>query len=148
MKTSRTTVDKQQPQDMLAWVDACRHLPVVPKGLEVQRSRSIFATDGTISYQWKNREGEKDQRIVCMPLEEVLATTMHTQASTRHILTPCVARASGQSSGDRFASKARDRGKTEPDAGGASKLSALSQRLLKRWTDRRECVSEPPRNEL
>ena len=28
MKTLRTTVDNQQPQDMLAWVEACRHLPM------------------------------------------------------------------------------------------------------------------------
>ena len=72
------------------------------KGLEEQRSRIIFATDGTISYQWKNQEGEEDQRTIHMPLEEVLATTqgdppqrrrMHTQELIRHILILCVARA-------------------------------------------------------
>ena len=52
----RATVDGQQPHEMLAWVKACRHLPLFGRPGEEPRSRIIFATDGPISDKWKKQE--------------------------------------------------------------------------------------------
>ena len=68
----------------------------------MEKTRGIYATNGNISYRWMNQEGEENQRIVYMPLEEVLATTQgdppdkrrrHTEELLRRILILCVGRA-------------------------------------------------------
>ena len=61
---------------------------------EGQRLRIIFATDGTISYKLKKHDGEAEQWVAYMPLEEVLVKTkggsshkkeMHTQELTKRV---------------------------------------------------------------
>ena len=51
----RATVDGQQPHEMLAWVKACRHLPLFGGPGEEPRSRIIFATDGPFLLNGRSR---------------------------------------------------------------------------------------------
>ena len=108
---------------------------------EELRSPIIFASDGTISYKWKKQEGEEDQGGPYMPLEEVVTTQrdashkrrMHAQELVKHIFIFCGARMKHGENDTRCASEGRERERTWNDADDASKLSALSQRLLERW---------------
>ena len=100
-------------------------------------------------------------RVPHLALKEVMATTQGDPSHKRrmHTQEPIMARrftlwgtrASGQGfawkhgkTATRCAPEGRER--IGMGADGASKLSAVSQRLLKRWRDRRESVAEPPIN--
>ena len=78
--TLRQAVEKQQPQEMLTWVNACRR-PTVRKDC----TRAAIADslrNGPIAYKWK-KGGEADPYRSCMPLKEVMATRrMDTQDSS------------------------------------------------------------------
>ena len=117
---------------------------------EEPRSRIIFSTYGSTSYKWKNHEGEVDQRLPYMSLEEVRATThgdtsnrrrMHTQELIRHVFMLCEAcvpqgrapRGWQDSHTMRFSKTDKEK---EKGTMALANLSALSQRLLNRWRDR------------
>ena len=100
-----------------------------------------------------------DQRVQYMPFEEVLVTQgdghhkrrMPTQDLIRHVLVLCGAKVpQGRALGGKHGKTAtrgtsedreRKRNRKGSDAGGASKLRAVSQRLLERGRDGRECAS-------
>ena len=67
----KTTVEGQKPQEMLAWVRACRHLPMFGRTGDPPKSRIIFATEESVSSKWKKEEGDEDQWVTYIPLEEV-----------------------------------------------------------------------------
>ena len=92
-------------------------------------------------------------RVAYMPLEEVLATQgdtrrMPTQELIRHIRILCRAKVHqcrapcGQQLLD--APPKAEKERQESRADGDSGVSAFSQRLVKIWRDRRECISAPP----
>ena len=153
---------KKQPQEMLAWVQACRYLPMFARLGEEPRSRTIFATDGPTL--WKKQEGEEDQRFPHLALKEVMATTQGDSSRNRRMHTQelimarrCTlrgTRSSGQGSAwnlGKTAARCASEGRERKGNGVVpmTPVGAESQRLLKRWRDRRQCVSEPPmsRNE-
>ena len=83
LTTLRQAVEKQQPQEMLTWVNACRR-PLVRKDC----TRAAIADrlhNGPIAYRWKKLGGEADSYRSCVPLQEVMATkrTRRTAEWTR-----------------------------------------------------------------
>ena len=131
------TASSQQPQEMLTWVKACRHLPEPRSRTSPQmdpsrtsgRSRRARGTSGSHAFRWRRYWRRRNSQ------------TEDAHARTRHALKLCCARASGQSppwihakTATQFASEGRkNRGS---DADGAGKQSALSHGLLDRWRRR------------
>ena len=86
LTTLRQAVEKQQPQEMLIWVNACRRPPVRKDCTRAAIADSL--RNGPIAYRWKKLGGEADPYRSCMPLEEVMATkrTRRTAEWTRRNL--------------------------------------------------------------
>ena len=61
VKTLRTTVESQTPQDLNAWVQARRHLPTFERHGHPRKSRITFAVEGSISYKWKKQEASWEE---------------------------------------------------------------------------------------
>ena len=83
VRTLRQAVQKQQPQEMLTWVNACRPLPTYER-ICTRAAIADSLRNGPIAYMWKKLGGEADP-YSCMPLEEVMATkrTRRTAEWTR-----------------------------------------------------------------
>ena len=95
LTTLRQAVEKQQPQEMLTWVNACRRLPV-----RKDCTRAAIADrlrNAPIAHRWKKLGGEADPCRSCMPLEEVMARgdggrvapTQNGHAGTHHVFMLC-----------------------------------------------------------
>ena len=83
----RKTVEGQKPQEIIASVKACKHLPTFERHGVPVKSRMIFATKGPNLYKWMKQKGEEDHREPYMPLEEIMAT-MFGVASPRREFRP------------------------------------------------------------
>ena len=81
VKTLRTTVEGQHPQDMLV---ACRNLPMFERLGDPQKSRIIFATQGATP--WRGTSGS---HTCCWRRYGPHERRMQTQDLFRHILPPC-----------------------------------------------------------
>ena len=137
-----TTASSQQPQEMLTWVKACRHLPEPRSRTSPQmdpsrtsgRSRRARGTSGSHAFRWRRYWRRRKTQLTNG------GCTRKNQARPETLLR---ARASGQSppwihakTATQFASEGRKRENRGSDADGAGKQSALSQGLLDRWRRR------------
>ena len=101
MKTLRTTDDKQ-PQERLAWVKACRHLPMFERPGRPEVTNHVrhrwnhVLTNGRIRRERRTRRSVfmlRWRRCWQQRRDSPHKRRMHTQELIRHILKPCVARA-------------------------------------------------------
>ena len=162
----RTTTESTDLQELATWIKACRHLPTCAKPVKPDRERIIFAVEGLITNEWPKQDTDSAQPPF-MPLEEPMQTQegqkrrIRIQDLVRHALVLCGAQAapgraprgkmaralSNAIMPDKRQVKGRKGWKGDAPTDSApvvpdGSVSALTQRLLKRWRNRRQSVSE------
>ena len=160
----RTITESTDVQELATWIKACRHLPTFAKPGKPDRERIIFAVEGLITYKWPKQDTDSAQPPF-MPLDT------NARRAKEEDLNPRLrqARADLVRSGSRTrkstawepgkGAQQRDHARHRQGKGRKGRkgdaptdsvpvvpdgsVSALAQRLLKRWRDRRQSVSEP-----
>ena len=159
----RTTTESTDLQELATWKKACRHLPTCAKPRKPDREWIIFAVEGLITYEWPKQDTDSAQPPF-IPLEEPMQTQdgqkrrIRIHDLVRHALVLCGAQAAaGRASRGNLARELSnaimpDNRQVKGRKGDAPtdsvpvvpdrSVSALTQRLLKRWRNRRQSVSE------
>ena len=166
METVGKTVEDQKSHETNAWVTACRHLPSFERLGQPPKSRRVFAVEGFISDKRKKQGADGTSWVLhtCrwrsywqhrMEGDPSHKRRTKIQDLTRHVFPLCGAAAPQRStlrgnmarSLDRCTPEGGERKRNGSDGSDtdARQLSAVSRRLLKRWRDRRERDSDPPK---
>ena len=172
MGTPRKTVEAQKPQELNARTKACRHPPTFERHGHPLKSRIVFAFEGSISHLCKNQDEDGDQRGPYMAVGGGRHDNGRRHIPQAEDKNPRLNQArpptlrgnsgAGRSSSwqngettERGSPEGRERkrkgsdGSDGSDARWRQQIERSVAKLLIRWRDRRDCVSEPPisRNE-